>query len=347
MAILLSFSLSAAAADRRPAGPGGSIPAGTQIQVRMIDSLSSATAKEGDVFHGTLERAVVMNGRTLYPKGANVVGKVVRAHSSGRLSDPGELELMLTSATTGSRSYGLAVQPLSLKGESHAKSNVGKIGGGTAAGAITGAIAGGGKGAAIGAGVGAAAGTGVAAATGKKDVKIESEAVLTWVSADTAMAYAPPTPAAHSEENPRAENQRETNPYDQDRGRPDAHARDHDDAYARRSERGDDGDEDRDPMEFSEHDRQYIRDCMAGSASSLPPGLAKKDRLPPGLEKQVHRNGTLPPGLQKRMQRLPGSCTAQLPRLPSSWIRVVLGRRVLLLDGNYRISDVFDLDDDE
>ena len=41
---------------------------------------------------------------------------------------------------------------------------------------------GGGKGAAIGAGVGAGAGTGVAAATGKKDAKIESEALLTFVT---------------------------------------------------------------------------------------------------------------------------------------------------------------------
>src|SRR5689334_9554269 len=333
IAALLLLSITAAA-DRRPAGPGGAIPAGTQIHVRMIDSLSSATAKEGDVFRGTLEQPVVVNGRTLYAKGTNVTGKVVRAHSSGRLSDPGELELMLTSASAGSRAYGLAVQPLTFKGESHTKSNVGKIGGGAAAGAIIGAIAGGGRGAAIGAGAGAAAGTGVAAATGKKDVKIESEAVLTWVSADTSMAYAPPVAAAHKDS------------YNgQDRGQ--EVRRDRDGDYARRAERDDDRDDDRDAMEFSEHDRQYIRSCMLGPSAGLPPGLAKKDHLPPGLERQVHRNGTLPPGLQKRVQPLPGACTARLPRLPSSWVRVALGRRILLLDVNYRIADLFDLDDNE
>jgi hypothetical protein len=36
-----------------------------------------------------------------------------------------------------------------------------------------------------------------------------------------------------------------------------------------------------------------------------------------------------------------------LPRLPADWSRVVLGRRVLLLDPDHRIVDLFSLDDDE
>src|SRR5574341_1561384 len=39
----------------------------------------------------------------------------------------------------------------------------------------------------------------------------------------------------------------------------------------------------------------------------LPPGLAKRERLPPGLQKQLRRNGTLPPGLQKKLEPLPQS----------------------------------------
>ncbi|MGZ7029703.1 MAG: hypothetical protein ACXVG9_10290, partial [Terriglobales bacterium] len=73
----------------------------------------------------------------------------------------------------------------------------------------------------------------------------------------------------------------------------------------------------------------------------------ERDNLPPGLEKQIQRNGTLPPGLQKRAQPLPGSCSARLPRLPVDWSRVVLGRRVLLLDPDSRITDLFSLDDDD
>ncbi len=39
--------------------------------------------------------------------------------------------------------------------------------------------------------------------------------------------------------------------------------------------------------------------------SNLPPGLARKDQLPPGLERQLVRRGTLPPGLEKRIRPCP------------------------------------------
>jgi hypothetical protein len=43
----------------------------------------------------------------------------------------------------------------------------------------------------------------------------------------------------------------------------------------------------------------------------LPPGLAKRDRQPPGLERQLSERGRLPPGLQKRA--LPEDLEARLP----------------------------------
>src|SRR5579859_4162240 len=53
---------------------------------------------------------------------------------------------------------------------------------------------------------------------------------------------------------------------------------------------------------YRDQDREVIRTWYAGHQSNLPPGLAKKDRLPPGLERQLEQRGTLPPGLQKRIQ---------------------------------------------
>src|SRR4029434_7464978 len=41
--------------------------------------------------------------------------------------------------------------------------------------------------------------------------------------------------------------------------------------------------------------RDYYRD------NGLPPGLAKRESLPPGLAKQLRERGELPPGLQKRL----------------------------------------------
>jgi len=317
LACTLVVALTLSAQRRNAAAYGGAIPQGTQLQIRMIDSLSSATAKAGQTFRATLEAPVVVNGNTLYPKGADVTGQVVRAHSSGRLSDPGELELVITQIA----GYPAATEPLRMKGESHTKSNVTKIGGGAAAGAIIGAIAGGGKGAAIGAGVGAAAGTGVAAATGKKDTTIESEAVLGFMTS---------TPPANSSQPYRsaAEGAR----YRQG-GQPNQSL------DARRGNRGGVA------QEFSRNDRDSIRSCFAGSYGNLPPGLARRGgNLPPGLERQVQRNGQLPPGLQKRVQPLPDVCASRLPRLPVDWSRVILGRRVLLLDRAQRIADLFSLD---
>ncbi|MGZ4811922.1 MAG: hypothetical protein ACXVZI_04070 [Terriglobales bacterium] len=322
--IVIVSSLCLAQEHRHAGGMGGPIPEGTQVTIRMIDNLSSETAREGDTFHASLEQPILdAEGRTLYPKDADVDGRVLRAHASGRLSDPGELELTLTAITAGGRSYPVNTQPWLTKGQSHTKSNTSKIGGGAALGAIIGAVAGGGKGAAIGAGVGAGAGTGVAAASGKKEAKIESEAVLSFITAAPAAAQYAGTPAAQREPELRSPEGREPEyrSYDDARPRPFRSV-------------------------FTNYDRQNIRGCFADS-SSLPPGLAERDNLPPGLEKQIQRNGTLPPGLQKRAQPLPGSCSARLPRLPVDWSRVVLGRRVLLLDPDSRITDLFSLDDDD
>ena len=66
------------------------------------------------------------------------------------------------------------------RGKSHKKSNLTKIGGGAAAGALIGGIAGGGKGALIGTAAGGAAGTGVAVATGKEEAVIPAETAMTF-----------------------------------------------------------------------------------------------------------------------------------------------------------------------
>ena len=321
MAVMLLAGLTVAQ-ERRSAGAGGPIPGGTQVEIRIIDNLSSATAHEGDTFQGTLEREIVVDGRTLYPRGSDVSGKVTFAHPSGRLSDPGELELVLTSISTGRRTYPISTQPWSLKGESHTKSNASKIGGGAALGAVIGAIAGGGKGAAIGAGVGAAAGTGAAAATGKKDATIESEALLTFVTlAPVGQDAGPPPPPPDPDYRADAESRR----YDQPRD------------YSRRRHF---------KPEFTNYDRQNIRGCFYDTAN-LPAGMARRDRLPPDLDNQLQRNGTLPSQLESRAEPLPDACNGRLPRLPADWSRVVVGNRVLLLDPGSRIADLFNLDDEE
>jgi hypothetical protein len=320
-----------------PSASAAAIPAGAQLPVRVTENLSSANAKVGQVFHGTLEAPIMVNGHIVYPKGSQVAGRVVAVHPSGRLSDPGVLDLKLLSVSNGSSSSALNTQVFRIKGESHTKSNVAKIGGTAAAGSILGAIFGGGKGALIGAGAGAAAGTTVAAATGKKEAKVESEAVLPFVTAAATGAVVQPSPAGRQVQTDyRDDDQpayRRPNRDDNDDDR-------NDDRY-RRDDRDDDR---RYAQAFTDHDRRIIRSCYSEDYSNLPPGLAKRGgSLPPGLERQLQRNGTLPPGLQRRVQPLPQSCERRLPPVPSGWFRVVLSGRIMLLDGGYRIMDIFAL----
>src|SRR5690348_17111246 len=110
------------------------IPAGAQVPVRITENLSSANAKVGQAFHGTLEAPIMPNGKVVYRKGSPVTGTVVAVHPSGRLSDPGVLELKLVSVSNGRSSSALNTQVFRIKGESHTKSNVEKIGGTAAAG---------------------------------------------------------------------------------------------------------------------------------------------------------------------------------------------------------------------
>jgi hypothetical protein len=92
---------------------------------------------------------------------------------------------------------------------------------------------------------------------------------------------------------------------------------------------------------FSDREQQVIRNYYSGSRG-LPPGLAKKGKLPPGLAKQLRRNGSLPPGLQKRYgaQPFPEDLSQQLPKLPAGYSRVLIAGRAVLLDGNHNILDI-------
>src|SRR5947209_19775171 len=125
-AVIVYFALCTfAVAQSRTAG-APEIPSGTDVHVRMIDSLTSAQAKAGDIFHGTLEEPVVVSGKQVFPKGADVTGTVVAVHESGRLTDPGELSLVLNTISSRGVAASVNVQPLQIKGESHKKNTATK-----------------------------------------------------------------------------------------------------------------------------------------------------------------------------------------------------------------------------
>jgi len=307
------------------------IPSGTTIKVRMIDKLSSEQTQVGETFHGTLDEPIGANGRELYPKGADVIGRVTDVRPTGRLSEPGELDLILNTVSSGTVAASVHVEPLVIKGESHSKSNVTKIGGGAALGAVIGAIAGGGKGAAIGTLAGGAAGTGAAAATGKKPATVDPEAVLTFVTSKaSSSAVAPSSPSASPAPPAPAPPAAASASTPDSPPIPDSTTA-ADDASAL----------------FTLRDRRIIRSCVGEHSSDLPAAATERPELPSGAERQIHRGGSLPAEIQNQAQALPLACEDQLPKLPGDLERVVYSGRVLLIDGKGHVLDLFSLDQNQ
>ena len=156
------------------------IPAGTQLSIRLSDEVNSEKAQVGDVFRGSVSAPVTINDEMVIPTTADVEGRVVEVKSAGRFAGQSVLTLELTKLTMNGRSYSLQTSQWSKSGNGRGKSTAAKVGGGAAVGAVLGGIFGGGKGAAIGAAAGAGAGTGVSAATKGQQIILHPEAIIAF-----------------------------------------------------------------------------------------------------------------------------------------------------------------------
>jgi len=156
------------------------IPAGTQLSIRLNDEVNSEKAQVGDVFHGSISSPVAIDDQTAIPTTADVEGRVVDVKSAGRFAGQSVLTLELTKLTMNGKSYSLQTSQWTKSGNGRGKSTAAKVGGGAAVGAVLGGIFGGGKGAAIGAAAGAGAGTGVSAATKGQQIILRPEAIIAF-----------------------------------------------------------------------------------------------------------------------------------------------------------------------
>ena len=151
------------------------IPAGTELDVRLSNVLSSGTAKVEDRFEATTLVDLVIDGRTLVPAGAVMRGVVSAVEPATRTNRTGRMTVSFDQITFSGRTYpmrGTVTQAIESEG---IKGEVGRVGVGAGVGAIIGGILGGFKGAMAGILIG---GGGTIAATEGKEVELPQGTVL-------------------------------------------------------------------------------------------------------------------------------------------------------------------------
>ncbi len=158
------------------------IPATTVINVRLIDTIDSSMAIEGQIFQASLAEPIIVRNREVAGRGANATVKLLDLEKSGKFTGQSGLGVVLDTITINGRAVPVETGVVSKTSGSQGKNTALKTGVGAGIGAAIGAIAGGGKGAAIGAGVGGAAGAGSQIFTKGKKVQIPSETVLTFTT---------------------------------------------------------------------------------------------------------------------------------------------------------------------
>jgi len=179
---IVTFTLTLGSGNWASAAPQNkkrvTVPAGTRVLVRMVDSIDSSKQKTGYRFTATLEANLQADDVVIAPRGTTVYGRLASASSAGRMSGSSELTLELTDIMIKGTTYPMLTSTYEIKGKSEGGNTAKKVVGGAGLGALIGGLAGGGKGAGIGALAGAGAGTAVAASKKGEQLQIPSETLL-------------------------------------------------------------------------------------------------------------------------------------------------------------------------
>lgn len=169
-------SQSSSTTSTPPAPPGSvEIPAGTELDARLQNSLNSGTAKVEDRFEATTLVDVNVSGRTVLPAGSVLRGVVTAVDPATRTNRTAKMTVSFDQVTVNDRAYPIrgtvtqAIQGEGIRGET------GRIATGAGVGAVIGGLLGGFKGALLGVLVG---GGGITAATEGKEVELPQGAVL-------------------------------------------------------------------------------------------------------------------------------------------------------------------------
>jgi hypothetical protein len=106
------------------------VPANTVIYVRLQQNISSATARPGQDFAAVLDEALIVEGETLAPEGAVVMGKIAAVSQSSAAHGSSYLRITLSSLSMNGKTAPLQTNSIFVGGGSFKKRNLAFIGGG-------------------------------------------------------------------------------------------------------------------------------------------------------------------------------------------------------------------------
>jgi TolA-binding protein len=158
-----------------PTAGGVEVPSGTELDVRLTNSLNSGSVQVEDRFEGTTIVDLTVNGRTVIPAGSVMRGVVTAVEPASRTNRTAKMTVSFDQVTVNGRAYPIrgtvtqAIEGEGIKGET------GRIATGAGVGAVLGGILGGFKGAILGTVIG---GGGTIAATEGKQVELPQGSVL-------------------------------------------------------------------------------------------------------------------------------------------------------------------------
>lgn len=191
LSILIAMPVMASGQRRKPrlrrAAPRATVvvpplvPIGTNLKVRLNDTLSSKESRAGDKFTATVMDPVRFNEGTVHGhirsivKSGKVTGRTTMNLAFDSIDLPDEKHGVVHGYVTKVYgSNGNADNEGGVQSKSRGNQTLKRAGIGATAGAIIGGLAGGGKGAAIGLILGGAGGAGSLAINGSKELKLES-----------------------------------------------------------------------------------------------------------------------------------------------------------------------------
>jgi hypothetical protein len=148
------------------------VPVGTALKVKLQNTLSTFSSKQGDPFSGKVMEAVVLGGKTVIPAGATVQGRVTKVSEPRRIAGKptiglfpetlvlptGEHFMLNAPVIDTNLGHGTDVNEESqFKGDGRDRRDNIELGAGTGGGMLVGGLIGGGPGVLIGGAIGAGA----------------------------------------------------------------------------------------------------------------------------------------------------------------------------------------------